>query len=222
MDLWYNTYMTVQLHHVAELVTAYPALAPQRDAIAEAVRVLVSCFRAGGKLLVCGNGGSAADAEHIVGELGKGFRKRRPLPEDVRSRIQAQLPDGGRELAAALQGGLPAINLAAQTSLYTAFANDVEPDYAYAQQVVAYGRPSDVLLGISTSGNARNVAAAVGVARALGLVTVGLTGQGGGRLARIAHHLIAVPETETYKVQELHLPVYHALCAEVEEALFPG
>lgn len=213
--------MAQTLRHVDTMVVTHPSLAPLREAVAEAARVLIECFRAGGKLLVCGNGGSCADADHIVGELGKGFLKRRALPTEVRARIEREMPQGGRELAAGLQGGLPAINLAAHASLLTAFANDVNPDWIYAQQVVAFGRPGDVLLGISTSGNAKNVAAAVAVARALGLATLGLTGQAGGKLRETAHHCIAVPAIETYRIQELHLPVYHALCAEVEEALFP-
>jgi len=211
--------MPDRLSHVEALVSSFPGLAPIRADIEGACRALIAVYRAGGKLLVCGNGGSCADADHIVGELGKGFLKKRPLPADTRSRIRAAFPEGDK-LAAALQGGLPAINLAAHASLFTAFANDVDADYAYAQQVVAYGRQGDMLLGISTSGNARNVFHAVGVARALGLVTIGLTGSAGGRLRELCATCIRVPATETYKVQELHLPVYHALCAEVEEAMF--
>jgi D-sedoheptulose 7-phosphate isomerase len=206
--------------HIDNMVREYPALDGIRPLAAAAADALIAGFRGGGKLLVCGNGGSCADADHIVGELAKAFLRARPLPEAVRARIRQSLPDGGAELAEALQGALPAISLAAHTSLLTAFGNDVAAVYAYAQQVVAYGRPGDMLLGISTSGNARNVAYAVAVAQAQGLRTIGLTGQSGGRLASHVEIAIRVPATVTHRIQELHLPVYHALCAEVEEALF--
>lgn len=212
--------MPDSLAHVRTLIASHPTLSGARASVERAAEALIACFRTGNKLLVCGNGGSCADADHIVGELVKGFLKKRPLPEETRARIRAAVPEGGEKLASSLQGGLPAINLAAHASLFTAFANDVNADYAYAQQVGAYGRRGDVLLGISTSGNAQNVACAVGVARALGLVTIGLTGLTGGRLRAMCDQCICVPAVETYKVQELHLPVYHALCAEVEEALF--
>ena len=212
--------MTERFDHVETLIAAYPVLAPVRPDIERACRALIGAFRAAGKLLVCGNGGSCADADHIVGELAKGFLKKRPLPEEARAKIRAAMPEGGAELAAGLQGALPAINLASHASLFTAFANDVNADYAYAQQVVAYGRAGDVFLGISTSGNARNVACAAATARAAGLLCIGLTGMTGGTLRGLSDTCIRVPATETYKVQELHLPVYHALCAEVEEALF--
>ena len=212
--------MSNTLTHVQALVTTYPALAQARGAIEEAARALIAGFRAGGKLLVCGNGGSCADSDHIVGELAKGFLKKRPLPERTRQAIRSALPEEGDALAGALQGGLPAISLAAHASLLTAFANDVRADYAFAQAVVAYGRRGDMLVGISTSGNARNVACAVAVARAVGMTTIGLTGATGGRLRELADIAICVPATATPRIQELHLPVYHALCAEVEEALF--
>ncbi len=213
--------MAKKLSHVEALIAAYPSLEPCRVAIDEAARALIAGFAAGGKLLLCGNGGSCADCDHIAGELAKGFLKKRPLPAALRQGIERALPDEGAALADALQGGLAAISLAAHPALLTAFSNDVNPQYAFAQQVVAYGRPGDVLVGISTSGNARNVAAAVATARAAGMVTIGLTGASGGRLRGLVDIAICVPAHETMRIQELHLPVYHALCAEVEEALFP-
>ena len=206
--------------YIDALISAYPALAPTRDSVERTTAALVAGFRSCGKLLVCGNGGSCADSDHIVGELVKGFLKDRPLPEAAQQAIRDALPEGGRALAAALQGGLPAISLAAHASLLTAFANDVRADYAFAQQVVAYGRRGDMLLGISTSGDAANVAFAAAAARAAGMTTICLTGATGGRLRHLVDIAVCVPATETLRIQELHLPVYHALCAEVEAALF--
>ncbi len=212
--------MAENLVHVDTLIAAYPALAPCRASIEQAALALIAAFRAGGKLLLCGNGGSCADCDHIAGELVKGFLKRRPLPAPLREKISHALPDGGDALAESLQGGLPAISLAAHPALFTAFANDVSAEYVFAQQVLAYGRPGDLLVGISTSGNARNVACAVATAKAAGLTTVGLTGAHGGKLRALVDIAICVPASETMRIQELHLPVYHALCAQVEEALF--
>lgn len=176
-----------------------------------AVSALAGCFQQGGKLLLCGNGGSAADCAHIAGELIKGFVRRRPLPEG----LQAQLPFAGQ-----LQMGLPAIDLTAQGAVIGAINNDLGGEYVYAQQVMAFGRPGDVLLGISTSGNAKNVALALATARALGVTTMGLTGQGGGQMAPLCDLLLNVPATETYRVQEEHLRLYHQLCLRVEAQLF--
>ncbi len=175
-----------------------------------AVSMLVNCFRGGGKLLLCGNGGSSADCAHIVGELVKGFRKRRPLPEALRQAIGTDR----------LQLGLPAIDLTANAALISAVNNDLGGDLVYAQQVMAYGRPGDMLIGISTSGNAKNVALAVKAAKALGLATIGLTGRGGGQLAQLCDLTLRSAEAETYLVQEDHLMFYHRLCLRVEEAFF--
>jgi len=203
-----------------QLMTRYPVLEPCRETLAAAEKALVDCFASGGKLLVCGNGGSAADAEHITGELLKGFLKKRPLSEDRRSQMRQRCPLVGDKLLNGLQVGLPAIALSSLTGVNTAFANDVDPALAYAQGVMALGRPGDVLLAISTSGNAANVNHAAVTARALGLTVIALTGQGGGKLADVSEIGIFVPEKETFKVQELHLPVYHYLCAAVEEVFF--
>lgn len=199
------------LHHLETLASRYPALRPCIPAIQEAFALLAHCFENGGKLLVCGNGGSAADADHIVGELMKGFYKKRPLPAGT------PVPHA---LAQKLQGALPAIALTGHTALSTAFLNDVDPNMIFAQQVYGYGNEGDVFLGISTSGNAQNVVAAAEVAAAKKITTIALTGQAGGRLAGICQCSICVPETVTAYVQELHLPVYHTLCAMLEEAFF--
>lgn len=202
------------------LVERYPQLAESREDIVSAFGLLCGCFQNGGKLLVAGNGGSAADADHIVGELMKGFRMKRPLAdEDKASLVAADALMGGK-LAATLQGALPAISLSAHTALMTAFGNDCDPALAFAQQVKGYGRRGDVLMAISTSGNSGNILYAAVAAKAAGMKVIGLSGKGGGRLSEIADVCICVPETECFKVQELHLPVYHALCLMLESRFF--
>ncbi len=203
------------------LVEAYPALADCRSAVWQAYERLCQTFRTGGKLLCCGNGGSAADCEHIAGELLKGFLLPRPLPQSRRAALTA-LGEEGELLAQRLQGALPCLALTGHPALATAFGNDVDPQMNYAQQVVGFGRPGDALLAISTSGNARNCTLAVMTAKAMGLTTLCLTGEGGGRLAQLCDVAVRVPAQETYRVQEYHLPVYHALCAMLEAAFFGG
>ena len=201
------------------LAGRYPALAACRDDIAAACDTLIGAYEEGHKLLLCGNGGSAADCEHIAGELLKGFERRRPLSEEVRGRLAAQ----GREgelLAEKLQQALPALSLCGHPSLATAFANDVDPALVFAQLVAALGSAGDVLLAISTSGAAENVMQAARTARALGLGTIGLSGMGGGGLAALCDVLIDVPGESTPEVQELHVPVYHHLCRAVEAHFF--
>ena len=187
----------------------------REESFERAADMLVSCFLSGGKLLLCGNGGSAADCAHIVGELAKGFVSRRPLSAELRARI-------GEDWAAGLQRGLPALDLTANCALIAAITNDIDGVSAYAQQVLAYGRPGDVLLGISTSGNAENVRRALVAARALDMGTLGLTGAGGGRMAELCDVLLDVDASETYLVQERHLPLYHRLCLRIERELFGG
>ena len=182
--------------------------------------MLIDCYRRCGKLLLCGNGGSCADCEHIVGELMKGFLKKRPLSARKRERMRENWESIDESLLDKLQCGLPAISLPSMTALNTAFCNDVEPELLYAQGVLALAKEVDVLLCISTSGNAKNVCAAAEVARALGVFVLGLTGETGGRLRALCDCCICVPERETFKVQELHLPVYHYLCAETEAYFF--
>lgn len=207
------------MEHLDQLILREPRLASLKEAIREAFDQIAACFKGDGKLLLCGNGGSACDCEHIAGELMKGFLLRRPLPEGERVALQA-LGAGGALLAGKLQRGLPALVLSGLPGLTTAFSNDVDPELAFAQQAYAYARPGDVLLGLSTSGNAGNVICAAIAARARGALVIGLTGMGGGALKRHADILLAVPERETYRVQELHLPLYHALCAMLEAEMF--
>jgi phosphoheptose isomerase len=197
-----------------------PELGLCRDQIEEAFMVLRECYRQSGKVLVCGNGGSAADAEHIVGELMKGFRSRRPLPETDIAKLRKLYGSEGEKLARRLQGTLAAISLVSQSSLCTAITNDVCADMVFAQQVFGYGRAGDALIGISTSGNAANVINAVKVARALNLKTIALSGKGG-TLKDLAEITISVPSSETARIQELHMSIYHALCAALEAELFP-
>ncbi len=198
----------------------HPELQPQHQAILAAAQLLLETYRNGGKLLVCGNGGSSADADHIVGELMKGFLLRRPLPPELGQRLEQQFGEEGKELAEKLQCALPAIALNTQNAFRSAFDNDVDPKLCYAQQVLGYGRPGDCLLGISTSGNAKNVLAAVQTARVLGLRCLCLTGAQGGQLAPLCDISILAPSSQTYRVQEQHLAIYHLLCALVEQELF--
>ena len=207
-----------QLAIMENLTDRFPQLKACAGSISGAYRLIKDCYDNGGKVLLCGNGGSCADAEHIAGELMKGFLKKRPLGDAIR-RALCDMGENGRRLADALQCGLPAIPLNVP-ALSTAVINDLGGDLAFAQQVVALGAPGDVLIGITTSGNAANVNNAAMTARALGMRVVGLTGRGGGALARNADVLIGVDETETYKIQELHLPAYHALCALLEAAYY--
>ena len=198
---------------LGELFSRQPALEACRKDIAVAFETLLAAYRSGGKVLTCGNGGSAADAEHVVGELMKCFRKRREIPAAIAGRLRP-------ELAAKLEGALPAISLVSMESLLTAFANDVAWETAFAQQVLALARPGDVLVALSTSGNSANCVAAAEVMRAVGGRSIALTGQAASRLSDVCDVAIRVPETETFRVQELHLPVYRALCAMLEEELF--
>ena len=208
------------MKYLEELVERYPVLDAVKDDVRKAYELLEACYEQGGKLLIAGNGGSCADAEHIVGELMKGFVKRREVSDSFAERLRNADEVRGAELAKKLQGGLPAIALTGHAGLSTAYLNDVDGDLIFAQQTYGYGRPGDVLIGISTSGNAKNVMYAMTVAKALGMKTIGLTGKDGGALKREADVSVVVPETETFKIQELHLPVYHALCLMLEERFF--
>ena len=205
---------------INELVNRYPLLETVREDIEKVYKTIVECYENGGKVLIVGNGGSSADSDHIVGELMKGFLKERPVSEEMKAAMMAIDPVRGEALAKNLQGGLPAISLTAHTALNTAFANDRDPVMMYAQQVNGYGKPGDVFLGISTSGNAENVLYAAVTAKAKGLKVLALTGKDGGRLAKIADASIIIPIQETYKIQELHLPVYHALCLMLEDHFY--
>ena len=202
------------------LIERYPALAVCGTDIQAAVNALIACYGQDGKVLLCGNGGSAADCDHIVGELAKGFLRHRPLSAERKAVMKAANEALDDAILAKLQGALPAISLPAISVPNTAFCNDVDAELVYAQSVLGLGKKGDVLIALSTSGNTANVAAAVAVAKALGITVIGLTGKDGGRLAADADIAIRVPERETFRIQELHLPVYHYLCAAVEAHFF--
>ena len=209
-----------EYRYLQELTERYPALKGLEEEIRAAFLVIKESFEAGGKLLVAGNGGSCADAEHIVGELMKSFVKPRPLPEALKEALIREEPGLGGALSEKLQRGLQAIALNSHPGLTSAFLNDVDGEMAYAQQVLGYGKKGDVFLGITTSGNAKNIRYAAVTARAMGLRVVGLTGRGGGALAALCDAAVIAPEKETYRIQELHLPIYHALCLMLEETFF--
>ena len=206
---------------LGDLLARYPALAVCEEALASAITLLIRTYEHDGTVFTCGNGGSAADADHIVGELLKGFVRRRPLPMAERAALSSVAGVDGDYLASRLQCGLRAMSLMSQQGLSSAVANDLGGDLGPAQQLYGMGRQGDMLIALSTSGNARNVALACRVAKLKGIPVVGMTGMMGGQLAELADICIKVPERETYRVQELHLPVYHALCRAVEAFFFP-
>ncbi len=206
-------------HYIDKLISRFPVLDACKTEISEAFLILKSGFECGGKLLVCGNGGSASDAEHIVGELMKGFKRQRKIPPELQSELTSIHPRG-KYIASKLQRALPAIALTGHTSLNTAVANDTDAQLVFAQQVMGYGKSGDTLLGISTSGSAANVCDAFIVAKALNLKTIGLTGKDGGRFKQLCDVSIIAPEQSTEYVQELHLPIYHTLCSMLEDAFF--
>jgi D-sedoheptulose 7-phosphate isomerase len=200
-----------------DFFVAYPQLAGLKPQIEEAVNAICRCFGGGGKMLLCGNGGSAADCEHIAGELLKGFKLRREISQEYKTRLS-----GCGDMCDKLQMGLPAISLVSNASIMTAVINDIGGDMVFAQQVFALAKKGDVLVAISTSGNSQSVYNAALVAKALGCIVTALTGDSGGKLKAVADILINVPDSETYKVQHLHQPVYHYICARVENNFFGG
>ncbi|WP_179107246.1 D-sedoheptulose-7-phosphate isomerase [Sediminibacillus massiliensis] len=203
-----------------KLINKYPELDVCGKDIENAFTILTESFRKNGKLLLCGNGGSAADCEHIVGELMKGFTLQRPVDAEFRKQLSHVDSLEADYIADNLQQALPAISLASQSALMTAFANDVAADMVYAQQVYGYGNSGDVLIAISTSGNSNNVLKAVKVAKSLGVKTIGLTGESGGRMKDVCDVTICVPYQETLDIQERHLPIYHTLCIMLEKEFF--
>ena len=211
---------------VDTLITRYPALESCAADIRTALDALCASYRAGGKLIICGNGGSAADAEHIVGELMKGFLLPRHLDENILAKLHAACdaadPMTVDYFMQNLQGALPAISLPSQLAISSAFSNDQAPDLTFAQQVLGLGREGDVLLGITTSGSSKNVLYAFRMAQALGMRTIALTGASGGKCASggYADIMIKAPSHETYQIQEYHLPIYHTLCIALEEEFF--
>jgi D-sedoheptulose 7-phosphate isomerase len=206
--------------YLKELITRCSQLSSLEGEIDKAAECLITCYRQGMKVLVCGNGGSCSDSDHIVGELMKGFEHKRPIEESLKNKLTVLAGERGNYLSEKLQQGLPAISLSAHSALITAIANDTDPDLIFAQQIVGYGNAGDVLIAISSSGNSRNVVDAVITAKAKGMVVIGLTGETGGKLKPFCDILINVPERRTFLVQELHLPVYHTLCLVVENTIF--
>ena len=205
---------------VDQLVERYPVLSVIAGDIEQAAEVMTGCARSGGLIMTAGNGGSSSDADHITGELLKGFIKKRPLPEELKQAFANSSWDGASELAESLQMGIRSVNLGNAQALVSAFGNDVNPQAAYAQHLWALARPGDVFVGISTSGNAENIRLALIAARVAGVKTILLTGSKNGICTRYADIVIAAPSSCTYQIQELHLPIYHTLCMAVEGALF--
>lgn len=193
-----------------EFIKRYPILAECEKDISAALNLMIDTYSNGGKILICGNGGSCSDSEHIVGELMKGFMLKRCVNDE-------RIPEHLREK---LQGSLPAISLPSQSAILSAYINDVDPEMMYAQLVYGYAKENDLVIGLSTSGNSKNVVNALIVADSLGIKTLALTGKKQSKLSDIANVTIKVPETETYKIQELHLPVYHFLCIQTEKHFF--
>lgn len=206
--------------HVDLLIERYPKLDSIKNDLIQTFFIMKDCYKNGGKLLIAGNGGSAADAEHIVGELMKGFKSPRCLNQDFQNKLLSIDHEMGQVLAKNLQGALPAISLDGHMSLTTAYMNDCEPLLCFAQQVNGYGNQKDMFLGISTSGNSKNVLYAAIVAKAKGMKVIGLTGKKESRLSKISDCCMKVPENETYMIQELHLPIYHCLCLMLESDFF--
>ncbi|WNX84093.1 SIS domain-containing protein [Agathobaculum sp. NTUH-O15-33] len=202
------------------LLERYPVLCACKAEIEAAIESLLACFSSGGKLLVCGNGGSASDSEHIVGELMKTFMLDRPLDADMQKKLRSAYPEHAEAMIAHLQRAVPAISLVSETALMTAYTNDNSAEMAFAQQVLSYGREGDILLGISTSGNSANILNAARIARIQGVTTIALTGQSGGKVKSLSDICICAPSDITYQIQEYHLPIYHCLCACVENELF--
>jgi D-sedoheptulose 7-phosphate isomerase len=208
------------MDYLQQLISRYVRLEPVKNDINTAFNIIAASFSGGGKLLIAGNGGSAADAEHIVGELMKSFVKKRALPASFTAALEKIDPQSAEYLIPRLQPGLPAIALSGHMSLNTAAINDIDGNITFAQQVYGYGRADDVFLGISTSGNSKNILYAAAAAKAKNMKVVALSGGNGGGLKWLADVSIIVPESETYKIQELHLPVYHCLCLMLEERFF--
>jgi len=203
-----------------DLLKRYPALSVCADSIQNALKLMKETYEKGGTMLLCGNGGSCADCEHIVGELMKGFLSMRRMKEEDYKSIQKMFPEDADYFSETLQYGIPAVSLPSLTAVGTAFINDVAADMVYAQLVYGLGKSQDLVIGISTSGNSKNVVNALKIAKAKGLKTLGLTGAKPSMMDELCDVVIKVPETETYKIQEYHLPVYHYLCAELEQRLF--
>lgn len=203
-----------------ELFQRYPQLEACRESFEEAFNAILTCYRNGGKLLIAGNGGSAADSDHFTGELTKSFYFNRALDPALEKNLESMFGDKGKELSTHLEGGLPAIPLTLLNAANTAFSNDMDPKASLAQLVHVFGGKDDIFIGITTSGNSENILKAFMVAKAKGVKSIALTGKTGGKSWDLADICVCAPETETFKIQELHLPIYHAWCLMVESELF--
>lgn len=205
---------------IQNLIHRFPNLKFLKDNIESIVQSVMDTYKSGGKILVCGNGGSSADADHIVAELMKSYAKSRPLTDDLKNKLNGIAKDRGPILASHLEQGIPAISLSSATALNTAISNDIGADFIFAQQVISYGYKGDILIGISTSGNSQNVIDALIAAKAKNLICIGFTGKEGGNMKDYCDILINVPESKTALIQELHLPIYHTICDLIEQKLF--
>lgn len=210
------------MYNENSLYERYPELMECKNDIDVFLSVMLDTYKKGGKILLCGNGGSCADCDHIVGELMKSFMYERKPKDDFVAKLKTQFGEESEKVAECLQTGIPAISLPSQTAVMSAYLNDVEPEYVYAQLTYGYAKENDMLIALSTSGNSKNVVNAVKVAKAMGVKTASITGMKESKLSSLCDVCVRVPETETYKVQELTLPVYHHLCACVEKNLFGG
>lgn len=208
------------IYEIDVFVERYPALAFLRDSLLESVAAIKAAYRSGGKILICGNGGSAADSLHVVGELMKGFALKRELPAAMAARIMNAYPEDAQFYLDNLQQAIPAISLVSETSLITAFSNDTSAELVFAQQVLGYGAQGDILLAISTSGDSANVLHAAKLAKCMEMSVISLTGQGGGQLKEYSDILLEAPSVTVHQTQEFHLPIYHALCLAIEAEIF--
>lgn len=206
--------------YIENLIERYPRLNQLKTNLEDAIEIIIKSIKSQGTILICGNGGSAADSDHIVGELMKGFNLKRTISKDLTRKLQQDYPDDFEFFQNNLQNGIRAISLTSHTALLSAFSNDKTPDLIYAQQVLGYGKPGDVLIAISTSGKSKNVIYAAQIARSIGIDVIALTGNNGSKLGPLSNCLINVPEFETYKIQEYHLPIYHCICLALENEFF--
>ena len=205
---------------IDQVCERYPALSDLRSRISDASEMIIGCYNKGGKMLICGNGGSSADADHLAAELMKSFESVRPLEESFKDRLYEISGIRGKYLAAKLEHSLPAISLSSNTALTTSVSNDIDPSLVFAQQIIGYGNENDLLIGISTSGNSQNIVDACITARALNINVIGITGKTGGKMKQYCDVLVNVPETRTAMVQELHLPVLHTICRMIENHFY--
>jgi phosphoheptose isomerase len=203
-----------------EMISRYPALESCKNDIREACEAVINCYSNQGKILLCGNGGSCADADHIVGELMKSFERKRPIDKHLEGRLKAVSAERGTFIAERLQNALPAISLNAHSALNSAISNDMDASMVFAQQVAGYGENGDILIAISTSGNSQNIVDSTITARAKGLTVIGLTGQNGGKMKPYCDITICVPSDSTPEIQEFHQPIYHTICRIVENTFF--